>query len=295
MSSPRVASEQVHRARRFQELHRAGRLILPNAWDAVSARVLAAAGAPAVATASAAVAFARGFPDGERIGRERMLAEVALVARQVEVPVSADVEAGYGPAVDDVAETVAGAIDAGAVGINLEDARPDGDAPAATHGSTDPWAALWPLAEASERVAAARAAADRAGLPLVVNARTDVFLLGLGADDDERVAVAGERGRAFLAAGADVVFLPGASDPALVRRLAGAVGGPVSLLAGPGTGSLAPLFAAGACRVSTGPHLQLAAMGHLRRLATALLADGSLAGLSDAHLPFGEADGFFRG
>ncbi|HEV2526933.1 MAG TPA: isocitrate lyase/phosphoenolpyruvate mutase family protein [Thermomicrobiales bacterium] len=289
MSTRIAPPDQVARATAFRDLHRAGGLILPNAWDAISARVLGAAGFPAVATASAAIAFARGYADGEHITRDEMLAEVALVARQLTIPVSADVEAGYGPSLSDVEATVAGVIAAGAVGINLEDALPAGPPP----GATGPFSALWPVEEAAARVAAARARADRDGLPLIINARTDVFLLGLGASDDERLAVATERGRAYLAAGADVVFVPGVRDEALVRRLAGAIGGPISLLAGPGTGSAAELFAAGACRISTGPHLLLSAMGHLRRVATMMRDDRSFAAFDHDHLSFGEADAFF--
>ena len=295
MTTSPPSAALIARARAFRDLHDAGGLLLPNAWDALSARVLGAAGFPAIATASAAIAFARGIPDGEHIGRDAMLAGIGLIVRQVDVPVTADVEAGYGPDLADIDATVAGVIDAGAVGINLEDALPGGSpsAGAPDHAQGAP-AALWPLDEASARVAAARAAADRAGVPLVINARTDVFLLGLGEDDEERVAVATERGRAYLDAGADVVFLPGVRDPTLVRRLVDTIGGPVSLLAGPGTGAAAELFAAGACRISTGPHLQLSAMGHLRRVATTLRDTGSFAAFDRDHLPFGEADGYFR-
>ncbi len=289
MSTSTIPTAQIARARDFHDLHHAGGLILPNAWDAISAHVFAAAGYRAIATASAAIAFARGSPDGEFIGRDAMLAEIALIARQVALPVSADIEAGYGPDLVDVEATVTGVIAAGAVGINLEDALPGGAPP----DDTDAFAVLWPVEVAAARVAAARAASDRAGLPLVINARTDVFLLGLGADDDERVTVASERGRAYLAAGADAIFLPGVADPALVRRLADAIGGPVSLLAGPGMGPASALFAAGACRISTGPHLLLSAMGHLRRVAN-VLRDGSFAAFDHDHLPFGEADGYFR-
>ena len=277
-------TELQRQANAFRDLNLAGGLLLPNAWDAASARVLELAGFPAIATASAAIAFARGFADGERIGRDRMLAEVALIARRVAVPVSADIEAGYGPTTADIEATVEGVIAAGAVGINLEDGQPDGDA--------EP---LFPLADASNRVGAARAVADRHGLALTINARTDVFLLGLGGSDAERLAIAVERGRAFLAAGADVIFVPGLLDPTVVRQVVDGIGGPVSLLAGPGAPPAAELFAAGACRISVGPHLMLSTLGHLRTVADGVRDHGRFDAFSSGHFPFSDANAMFEG
>ncbi len=268
----------------FRDLNLAGGLILPNAWDAASARILELAGFPAIATASAAIAFARGFADGERIGRDRMLAEIALIASRVAVPVSADIEAGYGPTTADVETTVEGVIAAGAVGINLEDGQPD--------GGEEP---LFPLVDAASRVGAARSVADRQGLAMTINARTDVFLLGLGDSDAERSAIAVERGRAYLAAGADVIFVPGLLDPTVVRQVAGGIGGPISLLAGPGAPPAAGLFAAGACRISVGPHLMLSTLGHLRTVAGGVRDHGRFDTFGLNHFPFGEANSLFEG
>lgn len=277
-------SDLGSKADAFRALNLAGGLILPNAWDAVSARVLEQAGFPAIATASAAIAFARGYPDGERIGRAAMLREIALIASRVSVPVSADVEAGYGLTVADVEATVAGVIATGAVGINLEDALPN-PAP-----GDDP---LFPEAVAAARIAAARATADRAGTALTINARTDVFLLGLGGSDDDRVQLAVARGRAYVAAGADLIFVPGVHDLAIVQRLAGGICGPVSLLAGPGAPPAAELFAAGAKRISVGPHLMLSTLGHLRVVAKGILEHGHFDAFAVGHLPFSDANGFF--
>ena len=266
----------------FRDLNLAGGLILPNAWDAASARVLELAGFPAIATASAAIAFARGFADGERIGRDRMLSEIRLVASRVAIPVSADIEAGYGPTTADIEATVEGVIAAGAVGVNLEDARPEGGA--------EP---LFSLMAASSRVAAARTVADRRGLALTINARTDVFLLGLGDSNADRLAIAVERGRAYLAAGADIVFVPGQLDPTMVRQIADGIGGPVSLLAGPGAPPAAELFAAGAHRISLGPHLMLSTLGHLRTVAGGIRDHGRFDAFSSDHVPFDEANAIF--
>lgn len=271
------------KANAFRELNLSGGLILPNAWDAASARVLELAGFPAIATASAAIAFARGFADGEGIGRDQMLLEIALIASRVAVSVSADIEAGYGPTTADVEATVEGVIAGGAVGINLEDSQPDGNA--------EP---LFPLVDAANRVGAARSVADRHGLALTINARTDAFLLGLGVSDAARLAIAVERGQAYLAAGADVIFVPGLLDPALVRQVADGIGGPVSLLAGPGAPPAAELFAAGASRISVGPHLMLSTLGHLRTVADGLRARGRFDAFETEHVPFGEANAMFE-
>jgi 2-methylisocitrate lyase-like PEP mutase family enzyme len=236
-------------------------LVLVNAWDAASARAVAAApGCAAIATASWSIAAARGVADGEVLSRAEMLAAVATVAGAVALPVTADLEAGYGDDAAAVGETVAAAIAAGAVGCNLEDGSGDGLRPAAEHAA---------------RVAAARAAGDAAGVPVVINARTDVFLNAVG-EPGERVGVALERGRAYLAAGADCVFVPGASDPRQLAALVGGMGGPVSVLAGPDSPSLAELQALGVARASLGPGSLGVAMAALQALAASLLAHGPL-------------------
>ncbi|HEX7088467.1 MAG TPA: isocitrate lyase/phosphoenolpyruvate mutase family protein [Vicinamibacterales bacterium] len=251
------------KAARFRRLHEEGRLLLPNAWDAASARVFELAGFPAVATTSAGIAWARGLPDGERIDREAMQREIASIARAVSCPVTADIEAGYGSSPEDVAATIDAVIDAGAVGVNLEDSRPaPGEAP------------LFEVTEQSARLQAARAAADRRGVPVLINARTDTFLLSLGANLDERIAMTIERGRAYLAAGGDVIFVPGLGDPAIVEQLVRGIGGPVSLLLRPGGTPPAALFDAGACRISLGSSAMLATLSVLRDLAQDLIGQG---------------------
>jgi 2-methylisocitrate lyase-like PEP mutase family enzyme len=252
-------TDQTRRAQVFRELHRQGGLILPNAWDAASARVFQTAGFPAVATTSAGVAWARGERDGEGLGRAEMIREIAAIARAIDLPLNADVEAGYGPTPADAAETARQVWAAGAVGVNFEDA--DYASPGA----------LISISDQQARIAAMRDAAPE----MVINARTDVFLLGLGDSEAVRVGMAIERGRAWLAAGADVVFLPGVTDPAVVARLADGVGGPISVMAGPDAPPATALFAAGACRISTGPYPMLAILAHLKTLADRLAADWS--------------------
>src|SRR5215218_8113746 len=202
-------STQREKAEELRRLHAAPEpLVLVNAWDAASARVVAAApGARAIATASWSIAAARGLPDGEAISREEMVAAVELVARAVELPVTADLERGFG----DARLTLECAIEAGAVGCNLEDSDGSGG--------------LWPAEEHAAVVAAARAAGAAAGVEIVINARTDVFLRDV-VPEGERVVAALERGKAYLEAGADCIFVPGVRDLATIETLATEMGGP---------------------------------------------------------------------
>jgi 2-methylisocitrate lyase-like PEP mutase family enzyme len=232
-------------------------LVLVNAWDAVSARTIAAApGCRALATASWSIAAAYGVPDGEVVGRDTMLAAVERIVHAVDVPVTADLERGYGATASEVGETIEGAIAAGAVGCNLEDA-------------------MRPLEEHAERVAAAREAGERAGVPLVINARTDVFLKYDG-PPEERVDLALERGRAYAQAGADCVFVPGARDLDDLRRLVDEMGAPVSVLAQPGGPPLEELARVGVARVTFGPGTLGVAMAALHAAAEELLGGGVL-------------------
>jgi 2-methylisocitrate lyase-like PEP mutase family enzyme len=246
-------STQREKAEELRRLHAAPEpLVLVNAWDAASARVVAAApGCRAIATASWSIAAAHGFPDGEAISREAMLAAVATVAGAVDLPVTADLERGYG----DAGVTVAGAIEAGAAGCNLEDSTGTGG--------------LWPAEEHAAVVAAARAAGEVAGVPLVINARTDVFL-----EDGGGVEEAIERGRAYLEAGADCIFVPGVRDASTLEALVAGMGGPVSVFGMPGGPALAELARIGVARVSYGPGPMGVAMAALARAAETLLAGG---------------------
>ncbi len=257
----------VRRAEDFRALHVPGRpFVLPNAWDAASARTLAALpSTAALGTTSAGIAWSLGRPDGE-LDRDAMLEVVARVAAAVDVPVTADVEAGYG----DVAGTVAGVLAAGAVGVNLED------------GTGDPAAPLRPVDEHAAIVAAARAAADDAGVPLFVNARVDAWWAGAG-DPAERLEHAIERGRRYVAAGADGVFAPALVDADTIRALAAAVGAPLNVLASPGLPPLADLAALGVARVSTGSGTYRAALAAAAALVAGLTGDEA-----PASAPYGD-------
>ena len=270
------------RATRFRDLNLAGRLLLPNAWDAATARVFELAGFASIGTTSAGIANARGIADGERIGRDEMLRELASIARAVNIPVSADIEAGYGDSPADVAETIDAVLDIGIAGVNLEDN---------CHGRRG--SPLYEIDDQAARIRGARAAADRRRIEFVINARTDPFLLGLGHSDEERAAMTIERGRAYLQAGADLVFVPGLLDPDLVRKVADAIAGPISLMALPGAPPADVLFSAGARRISLGNAAMLATLGALREIAHEVLHRGTWTSIERTFYGFQEAAALF--
>ncbi|MET0135614.1 MAG: isocitrate lyase/phosphoenolpyruvate mutase family protein [Kibdelosporangium sp.] len=247
----------AEKATRLQELHAAPELLLlVNVWDAITAKVVAETpGTRALATPSHGIAASRGYPDGEKIPRDEMIAEIALIVRVAgDLPVSADLEAGYG----DPGGTVARAIDVGAVGANLEDQ-------------------MKPLAESVRAVEAAVAAAQSAGVDFVLNARTDAFVKAGDRDPEDVLADAIARGSAYLDAGASNFFVPGRLDATQVERLVGALGeGKVNLIGIPGSISLATAQKLGVSRVSYGPWSQNVALTALAKLAEDVYAGGGL-------------------
>lgn len=258
-----MAAGQRGKAEELRRLHSAPELlVLVNVWDVASARVVAGApGCRAIATASWSIAAALGFRDGEQLSREDMLAAVGRIAAAVDQPVTADLETGFGASPAEVAQTIAGAVEAGAVGCNLEDGIDDREAP------------LRPVAEHAERVAAARAAGERAGVPIVINARTDVYIDRVGAPE-ARLDMALERGRAYLEAGADCIFVPGLAELDTLERLVRDLRS-VSVLAGAHGPALDDLQRIGVTRVSFGPGPMGVAMAALRDTAVKLLSGGA--------------------
>jgi 2-methylisocitrate lyase-like PEP mutase family enzyme len=228
--------------------HGAAPLVLPNAWDVVSARLVEDAGFPAVATTSAGVAWSLGYADGQHIGRDEMLAAVTRITRAVRVPVTADLEAAYGPRPDDAAATARGAIKAGAVGFNFEDT------------SGDPNTPLLDIPLQVARIRAARAAADELGVHLVINARTDVYLDEVGPPDTRFTEVV-RRLTAYRDAGADCLFAPGTSDRDTIASLVKALGAPLNVLATPASPPVAELATLGVARISLGGGVFRTALG----------------------------------
>jgi 2-methylisocitrate lyase-like PEP mutase family enzyme len=273
--------DQRAKAEALRDLHIPGDpLLLLNAWDAASAVVIARGGARAIATSSAAAANALGYADGQRLTRERMLGAVAAIADAVDLPVTADMEAGYGDEPEAAAATARGVAEVGAVGLNLEDLQDRGDA-------------LLTIERFTAKIAAVRAVGDEAGVPLVLNARTDVFLGQMG-DPDSRLEHAVERGNAYLDAGADCIFVPGVIDTAVITGLVQGIHGPVSILAVPGSPPLSDLKALGVARISTGSGPYRAALALARRMAQEAYGQGSLEEMIAAQVAFADAQALFQ-
>lgn len=277
---------QRRRAETFRDRHadtNSGPLVLPNAWDAASTILYEAAGFSAVGTSSAGVAAAMGVPDGEHLSREAMLAVVDRIAHSVAIPVSADVEAGYGETPEAVAETIRATIDAGAVGVNLEDGVVEGGG---NDGDDDSGGQLVDADLHCAKIRAAHEAADDAGVPVVINGRTDVFWRGVGGES-ERVERAVERANAYFDAGSDCLFVPGVTDPEAIEALVDGIDGPLNVLAGPGAPSIAALGELGVARVSVGSGPMRATLGYLRDVCEELLEEGTYRGMEEA-IPYGE-------
>lgn len=252
--------EWAVKAELFRAMHRGPRLLLlPNAWDAISARVIVEAGFPAVATTSGGVAWALGYADGEATPWTEVVDATARIARAVSTPVTADIETGYGATPEALGRSIADIIAAGAVGVNLEDGVRGADPP------------IRSIADAAARIAAAREAANAAGVPIVINARTDLYIKNIG-DEQTRFDEAVERGRAYLAAGADCIYPIALRDPETIGRLVKALDAPVNIMVRAGLPNVGELEALGVARASTATALPLLAMGLVRQAVERLRA-----------------------
>jgi 2-methylisocitrate lyase-like PEP mutase family enzyme len=277
-----MKQSQAVLARQFLELHRGPKiLVLPNAWDVASARIFEDAGFPAIGTTSAGVAFSLGFPDGQKIPREEMLAVVRRIAEAVEVPVTADVEAGFGSTPEEVADTARAVISSGAVGMNLEDG---------VEGKPD---FLADVNFQKETIRAVLEAGASAGVPFVLNARTDIFLYGIG-PAETRLARAIERLNAYHAAGAPALFAPGVKDKETIAALARGLAGPLNILATVGTPPVGELQQLGVARVSVGSGPMRATLGYLGRMARQLREEGVFSLMTDGALPYADANRLFQ-
>lgn len=265
---------QQEKANTLRALHQGPRiLVLPNAWDVATARVFEEAGFPAIATTSAGIANALGYPDGGGISRDEMLEVVGRIARAVQVPVTADVEAGYG----DPVATAKAVVAAGAVGMNLENVvgeNPD------------------TLADLAAQTAIIRAIRDLK-LPLVLNARNDIYLANIG-DPATRFSRTVERLNAYREAGADCLFAPGVRDPEIIAALAKEVRGPLNILATAGAPPVAELERMGVARMSVGSGPARAALGLVRRIAFELRDHGTFSSMLDGQIPYAEINAMLR-
>jgi 2-methylisocitrate lyase-like PEP mutase family enzyme len=260
----------------FRRLHEPGPILaLPNAWDAGSARVIETAGAAAIATTSAGLAWSRGYPDGNALPPRVLATAVEEIAQVLSVPLSVDVEGGYSDEPSAVGETVRAVMDAGAVGINIEDGTAAPDLLCA-------------------KIEAARAAAEKSGILLFVNARCDVYLRRLSSGS-AAVKEALARGRRYRAAGADGFFLPALAESAAIREIVqGLDGMPLNLLVVPGLPPLTELLSLGVRRVSAGSGIALAVAGLARRAAERFLQDGRYDTMLEGAIVYGEMNALFR-
>ncbi|MGH2497539.1 MAG: isocitrate lyase/PEP mutase family protein [Ktedonobacteraceae bacterium] len=260
---------QKEKANQFRQLHSApDMLVLPNAWDAASACILEQAGFQAIATTSSGVAASLGYPDGQHISRDMLLGVVENITRVVACPVSIDIEAGFGESIEEVVKIVEAIIRAGAVGINIEDTTKQGQP------------SLVDIAYQVELLKAIQEAAASMDVPLVINARTDVYLLP-GDEAASRFERAVERANAYLQAGADCAFPIGVSDAPTIARLVKAIAGPINIIAGPPAPALTELAQLGVARVTFASGLMRATLGHLQHIARELLANGTYTNMGE--------------
>jgi 2-methylisocitrate lyase-like PEP mutase family enzyme len=276
-----TATAQQAKAEAFLALHqRQDLFILPNAWDAASARVFEKAGFAAIGTTSAGIAASLGYRDGQQIPVREMMDAIKHIVSAVNLPVTADIEAGYSREVEKVLEVVREVMAMGVVGINIEDST----------GITES-----PMLDIPSQVAKIRAIRNMvisAEKTLVINARIDLFYLGLY-DTERATQETIERAHAYLLAGADCIFIFGVTDKAILSQLVEAIPGPINLLAGPGMPSAPELKLMGVRRLSLGSAAMRATLGTLEQISTELLRDGTYDKLTEKAVPYGELQKFF--
>jgi 2-methylisocitrate lyase-like PEP mutase family enzyme len=267
---------QAAKAEKFRKLHHGPHILaLPNAWDVVSARILEEVGHPAIATSSAAMAFSHGYPDGQRISRSEMLDAVARITRAVRVPVTADLESGYGKTPEEIADFTKAMIAVGAVGLNFEDVTGDDES---SHVE---------LGLQVKKIRAIRETSAALGVPLVINARTDIYLMPIG-PEATRYDRTVERLHAYRDVGADCLFVPGLCDGEIIAKLVKALDAPLNILASQGCPSLDELEKMGVARVSAGSSAMRAAMGAFQHVAKDWLLHGSYHSLQQVTVPYAE-------
>jgi 2-methylisocitrate lyase-like PEP mutase family enzyme len=274
--------EQTTRAQAFHQLHAGAEpLVLPNAWDAASARIIEKSGAKVVATSSAAMAWALGCPDGEALALDDLLAACRRIIEAVDVPVSIDVERGYGDDAEETGGLVGALIQLGTVGINIEDGKDP-----ATGQLAHPRILI-------ERIACIRAVAEHRGVPLFINARTDTYLTA-GLSGEARFQETLERALAYVEAGANGIFVPGLADVGEIERLAAALPVPLNVYVGyPGAPDVATLHRLGVRRISLGCGTMQAVLAHLARITEEALVRGRFDIMGEHMLSVSEANGLF--
>jgi 2-methylisocitrate lyase-like PEP mutase family enzyme len=251
---------QLEQALQFHQLHAQGEpLVLINIWDAGSAKAIQGTGAKAIATGSWSVAAAHGYDDGEKVPFQRVLDNLRRIKDSVDLPVTIDIEGGYGQSPDEVMANVRSIIEYGAVGINIEDQVIGGEG-------------LYSAKDQCRRIAAARAAADQANIPLFINARTDIFLQNAPEQHSACLDQVLSRAQAYAAAGASGIFVPGLSDAGLIKNLCTNSPVPVNIMVTPNTPDPRQLAELGVSRISYGPLPYQEAMNSLQEMGRAALS-----------------------
>ena len=276
--SSKIQKERAAQFRRFH--HGAPLLVLPNVWDAASARIVEQAGFRAIATTSSGVAAALGYSDGQHISRDMLIEAIARITRVVECPVTADIEAGYGNSIEEVLQTVKDVITTGVVGINIEDSLKQQEK------------ALADVSYQVELIKALRELATSMDMPLVLNARVDVFLLAIG-EPESRFEHALQRANAYLQAGADCIYPIGILDRNMIANLVKDIDGPINILGGPPAPTLPELAQLGVARVSLAGGLMRSVLGQLRTIAQELREHGTYASMNTEALSSSEFRSLF--
>jgi 2-methylisocitrate lyase-like PEP mutase family enzyme len=278
-----MANRQEQQADDFLALHHApALLVLPNVWDVASTVIFALEGFKAIGTTSAGVAAALGHADGQAMTLSENLQVVERIVNSTNLPVSADIESGYSDSVEGVAEAARAVLGVGAVGLNFEDS------------SGDPGAPLFDMAHQQEKIRAMRAISDAGKVHLVINARTDPYLVST--DETENLRSAIERGNAYREAGADCVFVPDMDnlDKSAIATLVKEIDAPLNIIAGPTTPALSELQDIGVARVSLGPRPMRATLSLLREIARELNETGTYKLMSEATISYNEVNEWFE-
>jgi 2-methylisocitrate lyase-like PEP mutase family enzyme len=274
-------NSQSQKAEALRALHQGPKIVLfANVWDVAGARTVEALGFPAIATTSAGIANLLGYVDGQNISRGEMLDMVSRIARAVKVPVTADMEAGYARTAEEMYDTATELIEAGAVGLNLEDSEEEEQR-------------LTDLSLYLEKIGALREAGEKCGINLVLNARTDAYWWQ-GARPETRMAEAVHRANAFRHAGADCVFVPGLKAPAEIAEFLRQSPGPLNVLGIPGAPTVTELECLGVRRVSIGSGGFRAALGLMKRIARQLREEGKYDLIAEFLIPAAETNRLLR-
>ncbi|KYP79263.1 isocitrate lyase/PEP mutase family protein [Ferroacidibacillus organovorans] len=274
-------NEQASKAQLFRDLHYLSKpLVLPNAWDAITARIFEGVGFPAIGTTSTGMAMALGYPDGGYLPFEMLATALENIVKSVQVPVSADIESGYGVTPEETADYVNRLLDTGIVGINIEDSVGKGD-----HG-------LFPEEFQVQRLAAIREKCETRHIPLFINARIDTFKYG-GKTINELLEDTLRRATLYRQSGADCIFVFGVKDRGIMQKLVRGIHGPVNFMAGSGMPPVNQFKAIGVSRISIGPAALKVAMGAVKQVATELFITGTYDSFSQSEMSYQELNGYF--